>query len=342
MKQKAYIYPITNRLKTGVYNPYIDNFITSTEPYVDYLNKKHPSDTGIFNLVRFVWKADVLFLNWIENLPDKKFGLPQTLFFLFIIWFKKLFGIKVIWTLHNRISHYKEGYAIKKYIFYTLLRRSDVIITHSTEGIRLAESLLPGSISRIFYFPHPIIPFDKTNHIAKPHKEIDILIWGTISPYKGVDKFLHFLEQTNQLKRFRIVIAGKILSGEFSHTINRYASENITIKNEFISSEELALLIAKSKVVLFTYTGESVLSSGALIDSLAYRGLVLGPNLGAFADMQKSGLALTFNHFSDISGIMDELDKVNHIELAKRIEEFVQNHTWERFADSFKDNALKS
>ena len=43
--------------------------------------------------------------------------------------------------------------------------------------------------------------------------------------------------------------------------------------------------MANSKSVLFTYAEGSVLSSGALMESLAYGLNVVAPNVGAFKDV---------------------------------------------------------
>lgn len=340
MTYKAYIYPITNRLKTGVYNPYMDNFMASTEPFITFLNKHHPSDSGIFNLVRFIFKADLLILNWVENLPDKKMGTIQTLFFLFVLQFRKLFGVKVVWTLHNKFSHSSEGMGLKRMLFKKLLRNSDHIITHATEGMRFAESLQPGISAKIFYFPHPVVPFKRIE--PQPTLQHDILIWGTLSPYKGVDAFLEYLETNNALDRFRILIAGKAVSPAFFEKIHHFERENISIRNQFIETDDLARMIAASKVVLFTYAGGSVLSSGALIDSIAHGAFVIGPAVGAFADMEQVGLVKTYKDFDELLPILDTLSHHTGLYKTEALNTFIREHRWEKFAQAFKASVLTS
>lgn len=333
MKQKAYIYPITNRLKTGIYNPYLDNFIRSSENSFYFLNKEYPSDTGIFNLLRFIFKTDVIFLNWIENLPEKKGGFLQTVFFLALLRVSKLFGIKIVWTIHNKISHSSKHLFFKQLIFSEMLKRSDIIISHSKEGVRFAETLCPGVSQRIFYFPHPVIPvngFSKTKNI-----EYDILIWGTLAPYKGIDSFLEFLQQNNSLQKYRILIAGRAVSDKFYKKIQKYASHNITIKDQFVDHEELSKLIHSSRIVLFTYSGNSVLSSGALMDSVANRALVIGPSRGAFAEMGSLGIIKTYNDFNDLLEILNSPDELEMNISKDKINHFIHSHTWQQFSEAF-------
>ncbi len=336
-KIRAYIYPVTNRLRTGVYNPYIDNFMNSTDEFVEFMNKEYPSDTGFLNIVKFISGVDVLFLNWIEDLPDKKGGLIQTVFFLFILKLKKIFRIKVIWTLHNKITHTSNNQRLKKFIFSALLKRSDMIITHSREGISFAETYMKSASSKVFYFPHPVVP--KDNHQAKD-KKYDILIWGTISPYKHVDSFLDYLRDNDLLDRYSIMIAGKITDSVLSKKIKQYERENITIQNRFISNEELTQLINISSVVLFTYSADTVLSSGALMDSIAHKCLVAGPGTGAFADLGEMGIIEIYNNFHELTEILEKTRNIDMKALSNKIEDFINSHTWIDFSKSLASRIM--
>ncbi|MFW5700082.1 MAG: hypothetical protein ACOCWM_00195 [Cyclobacteriaceae bacterium] len=336
---KAYLYPVTKRLTTGVYNPYLDNFMDSTGSFISYVNRQYPSNSGLFNILKFIFHIDLLFLNWAENIPDKKGGVLQSFFLIVLLRLRRILGIKIIWTLHNKISHSNEMFFLKKRLFIALLKESDFIITHSGEGIAFAESVVPGSREKIFYFPHPLKP-QKPNKIGK--KEFDILIWGTIAPYKGIEGFLAYLEDNDLLDKFRILISGKILSPEFYGVIKKYERSNIIIENRFVSDEELRYLIALSKAVLFTYSSNSVLSSGALIDSLSHRATVIGPNIGAFSEMGDLGIIMTYNNFDQLPQILESIIKADSVPDREKLEDFLDTHTWNHFAVALFDSMKQS
>lgn len=334
MKLKAYLYPITNRLKTGIYNPYLDHFMRSTEEYILFLNKQSPSDTGIFNLLKYFGRIDLVFLNWIENLPEKKGGWMQAVFFLVFLRIKRWLGIRVVWTLHNKISHSAQHRQWKEVLFNNLLKYSDLIITHSREGIRFACQRHPGAERRLFYFPHPVTPAEVQ---LQNEKKYDILIWGTMAPYKGIDAFLEFLEQQNKLSSYRILIAGKAVSPQFFEKIDKYSSPNIIIKNQFVDSGELSRMIARSAIVLFTYSGASVLSSGALMDSIANRACVVGPHVGAFAEMAEEGIIHSYHNFNELQDIL-ETSKSNDSDLMmEKLEKFIGEHSWPAFSKALHE-----
>ncbi|MFO7977564.1 MAG: hypothetical protein R6U64_02790 [Bacteroidales bacterium] len=310
----------------------------ATEGYIVYLNKHAPSNTGIFNLVKFAGKADMVFLNWIENLPEKKAGWLQTVFFLIFLRIRKWVGIKVVWTLHNKISHSARQRYLKEILFNNLLKYSDLIITHSHEGVRFASEKYPQASSRLFFFPHPVTPANGNQQPEK--KEYDILIWGTMAPYKGIDTFLEYLEQQDALSRYRILIAGKAGTPEFFQKINQYSSPVITIKNQFIDPGELSQMIARSTIVLFTYSGASVLSSGALMDSISNRAYVVGPHVGAFAEMADLGIIQTYHDFNELQTILDASKSNFPIVTAREVEKFIREHTWPEFGKALQHRVI--
>ena len=64
MKLDAYIYPIINRIKTGGYNPYIDNFIDSTGNYINNLNENKTFQYFKFARIFEQDRSSVFKLGW--------------------------------------------------------------------------------------------------------------------------------------------------------------------------------------------------------------------------------------------------------------------------------------
>ena len=234
--------------------------------------------------------------------------------------------------MHNKLSHSLEHEYWKKVIFKKMLKYSDIILTHSNEGITYGNEIVPGSEKKIHFFHHPI----KDKRLSeKLSKEYDLLIWGTISPYKGIDKFLEYIHQNKLEKRFRILIVGKITSNDYQKKLEQYKSEYILIKNKFIEDALLQQLIAKSKLVLFTYSQSSILSSGVLMDSLGYGANIIGPDTGAFADLAKEGIINTYSDFTDMFKIIDEqLKDENKIIPKEKSNKFLEDNSWNKFAEN--------
>ena len=156
IKKNIYFYPHTARGIDAVPNPYLKNIVKSMQKYYTFININRPSRTGIFDILKYYTKLDYLMLNWIENLPDKKRGLLQSVFFIILLLFTGITKKKVIWTMHNKVSHDKSYLTTKKLLFKLLMSYSDYIITHSKEGIEYLRNLNFKKVYKLKYIPHPI------------------------------------------------------------------------------------------------------------------------------------------------------------------------------------------
>ncbi|NOX48900.1 MAG: hypothetical protein GXO89_18225, partial [Chlorobi bacterium] len=117
--------------------------------------------------------------------------------------------------------------------------------------------------------------------------------------------------------------------------ISKYANQNILIQNKFIEDDMLRDLIKQSRIILFTYSKSSILSSGVLMDSIGYGANIIGPDVGAFTDLAKEGILSTFKDFDDLARVIDkQLDKSDNENTKNKSDIFLQNNTWEKFAEN--------
>ena len=331
-KPRVYIYPITARGGDESSNPYISNLTDSLLGSYEVVNQYNPSSNGILQLYNYFFKTDIVYFNWVENLPDRKGGAIQTLLLVKLIFLYKLFGKKVVWTMHNKISHTKSNFWLKSFVFRFLVLFSDLVITHSEEGVKLGKSIVPKC--KICYFPHPVLQ-SEIQVFQHHEKKYDILIWGVMAPYKGLSKYLKYLKD-NKIDKFRILIAGKFVSDNYYAEVLSYKTENIEVLNQFIEKHELDKYIGQTAITVFTYQDSSVLSSGVLMDTLCRKATIVGPNTGSFKDLAVKNLVFGYTGFDQLTEISEDI-------LAKRrnihpedIDVFLNTITWIQFAEFFK------
>jgi glycosyltransferase involved in cell wall biosynthesis len=319
-KKNIYLYPITSRGGFDSGNPYINDLARELEKSYNVINLNKPSSSGILQMFRCFFKTDIAFFNWIENLPDRKGGSLQVFLLKILIYLYHVTGKKVVWTMHNKISHTKKNYRKKKALFIFMLKHSNLILTHSKEGIAYGTKLYKNAKEKINYLAHPV-----NSKALKPSKitdkKYDFLIWGTMVPYKGVHNFLEFLNLKGIEDEYSILIIGKFNSDKYFQEVNDLAGNNTKIENRYPSMDELHELTDQSRFVLFTYNNSSVLSSGALMDTLAMGASILGPHTGAFADLSSEGIIHTFKDYSEIPEIVQQ--DLKNYEVNKEIEEVV-------------------
>jgi beta-1,4-mannosyltransferase len=259
--------------------------------------------------------------------------MVQSLFFIVLIKILKIKRVIIVWTLHNKLSHFGNYLFVKRILNKTLIKNSDYILTHSTEGIEYAKNFAKGKALNIKYLPHPV----QDRKLGKePELKYDIIIWGNIMPYKGIDKFLQYLFNNDYQHKYKILIIGKSDSDEYFNKLNEFRNKNIIIENIFIEESELIELIRSSRIVLFTYTRTSVLSSGVLMDSLGLGPEIIGPNTGAFADLASQNIIHVYNNFNELITIIDELlnkKRVSNFQAKK----FIKENSWENFSRKFHD-----
>jgi beta-1,4-mannosyltransferase len=329
---RIYINPSSSdETNHGLVNPYIDDLVGSLCRSCQIVNQGKPSNKGIFDFIKYLRKTDYYYFNWIEKLPAHRFGLIQTFLFLIFLPLLKVMGKRIIWTMHNKLSHTKDSLFMKKIVFKNMLKYSDIILTHSSEGITYGKQINPGCFSKIHHFHHPVK--DRRNPGENAKKQ-DVLIWGSLAPYKGVDKFLNYLYEQGIEGKYRIYIVGKCISSAYFQELEKYTNENIRIENKFISDIDLQTLVLQSRVILFIYSSPSVLGSGVLMDSLGFGGNIVGPDTGAFADLAKANLIQTFSDFDELTRILDDqLTKKPDYALASGTERFLKENSWDKFAE---------
>ena len=104
--------------------------------------------------------------------------------------------------------------------------------------------------------------------------------------------------------------------------------------------DELTSLIAKSKFVLFTYSDTSVLSSGALMDTLGLNANIIGPNAGAFADLARENIIQVYDNFIDLIRKIETPVQKSEEDL-DALGQFIKNNDWQHFGINI-DHLIKT
>lgn len=319
-KEKTlYIYP----QNTESDNPYLGNLYDSLSAHFNVVNKDRFRKSLVYLLFH---KVDVAYFNWVEFFVAGRFGRMKLMLFCFLIKLLRYRRTKIVFLLHNKEPHDKTNKYGKR-SNQIIIKHAHVLLTHSSEGLELFGNY---GKERAFY-PHPIILNEK--YLTKDiPKEIDILLWGTVRPYKGIPNFLKQLKRNNLLTKYRIYIAGMILDPALNDIKEAFNSDNIKIVDKHHSFEEINRLIIRSKIVLLTHQDRSVLSSGVLIDTLAAGGCVLAPNVAAFKDMKEEGLAYTYNDEGDMFIKIDQiLASKDRAFFEAKLRDFANENSWGKY-----------
>ncbi|EMW3543047.1 hypothetical protein AAFF67_004909 [Klebsiella pneumoniae] len=65
------------------------------------------------------------------------------------------------------------------------------------------------------------------------------------------------------------------------------------------------------------------------MDTIALGGVAIGPDVGAFKDLEKEGVCKTFSDYSEISSLIENIEDIKPDNLSN----FIKNNTWKNFGD---------
>ena len=259
--------------------------------------------------------ADVMVLNWPENVVRRKFSNIQMCLLVLGINVARLLNKQIIWVMHNKHQH--GGVSIRgQWLMKFMSEKATLVLTHSQEGVRHFNDAYLPERGKCRYIPHPVYT---TKIFPTSSIEWDYIIWGSIEPRKNILEFVEYTGKSLFFKDKRILICGRCKDEGYFSRIESICSNNITLVNKRVDDGELEEYIRKSKIVLFTYSVGSLLSSGALIYSINFLKPIVGPNVGSFVDLK--GITATYESFTDIEHVAPW---DNSTECKKYIEE----NTW--------------
>lgn len=336
-------HPKTHALKVTVYprlpvtgdhrtNPYVADFVQSlTDNGMEVTNPPHKNP--LFSLLSQTGRSDCYVFHWIENVPDYKHGWLQSAATVALLTILRLRGKKIIWFLHNQTSHSPRHQWLKQQLTRFVCRIADRIVTHASAGIKVAEHIYPGAGNKTQFLHHPT----KNRLDLCPKKNstpaYDLLVWGNISPYKGVRELVEFAARC--LKGRRIRIAGYCSDSRLLQQLQQSCPPWVEITNRTYTFEELASLIDDTRYVLIPYASESILSSGILMDSLSFGASVIGPDVGSFRDYAREPLLCvqTFRTLDDLPDLLKDTSRQPDPACYAR---FLNSHDWQHFGRNFR------
>lgn len=308
-------------------NPYIPDFVEAINATGKARVINPPHNNPLLSILNPRYWGDVTIFNWFESIPDFKYGILQSLAAIIYVAVLRLTGRKVVYMLHDKQSHRQLHGRLSRLMMRYIISMAQLIITHSAEGVELVKARYPKSASKVHFIDHPTKCRLSSSQTTK---RFELLVWGSINPYKGVKELLQFL-QSQTTFRPRLCIVGRC-----SEDIKQQIEELLTPETEFIPHpvyfNELGEYIKASHFVLIPYKPESVLSSATLMDSLSFGAKVIGPRTGSFADYSHDNRlnVYCYDSLDDIPKIIEQ--HIGDVIDADAYHKFLEVNDWPHFA----------
>lgn len=235
---------------------------------------------------------DILHFHWLS--PYLK-GDHWFIRFIYCIKFcldilcTRLRGVKVVWTIHNDVSHDTQFAWLEHATQWALAKLSNRLIVHHASTVPKISRLYSIDASKFEVIPHghyrdiyrSAIPSNDARQIlGVPETGRIYLNLGMVRPYKGIERLLNIWQEHSEfLEDSILLIAGQVTDEAYGLSLQQQASniKNILLHLRFVESEKIHLYFSAADVVVLPF--KHVLTSGSLILAMSYNKPIIAPNI---------------------------------------------------------------
>jgi len=239
------------------------------------------------------WKineASILHIHWLN--PYLKGGnivvkLIYCLKFLADISLVKMKKVRIIWTIHNLVSHNAKFPRLEKWTKQLFLKFVDHVIVHSKaakESVIQAYQLDHGKVSvvphghyRDVYLP-AIAQAEARKQLGLQPNGLIFLNFGMLRPYKGIEKLLEiWYEHHQDLAETQLLITGKAFDLDYGKELAEQTAqiENAQLNDIFVDNEKIHLYFSAADIVALPFN--QILTSGSLLLAMSYGKPIIAP-----------------------------------------------------------------
>lgn len=238
---------------------------------------------------------DVLHYHWPENFvgaASKRAAYQGFAVFCLKLLYAKLWGKKIVWTVHNLAPHENRHPKLMKRFYAFLYKRVDGFISLTGAGAKeVAKNNVPSRKITVVPHPHYLTYYanDTTKEAARkklniPADKFVFLFIGQVRAYKNVTGLVKAFRQLNDPSAL-LVIAGKV-HADVSTALKALTAGQANIKTfpAFINDDDLQHYLGCADLVVTPFT--KVLNSGSVFLNLSFGRPALVPATESLQELQ--------------------------------------------------------
>lgn len=215
-------------------------------------------------------------------------------------------GTRVVVICHNVLPHEPKPY--DRPLVRALLRRADLVVTHSDEQRDLAEELTSAPVRSVALPPH--LPSHRTAAASTedyvPRR--NLLFFGLVRPYKGLDVLLRALAAGPE--GVSLTVAGEFWGGE--EDTRRLIDElglagRVDLRPGYVPAADLPALFAGADALVLPY--RSATASQNVWLGHEHGVPVIATNVGALAAGIRDGVDGLVVEPEDVTALADALER---------------------------------
>lgn len=241
-------------------------------------------------------------------------------------------GIRVVYLCHNIGDHGAGG--LRHRLNLALLATADAYVVHSRE---IRDELRAEFPDRpVMQRAHPVYDrFPAPKHEWKPRGRLDLLFFGFIRPYKGLDLLMDAVELAAD-DGIRLTVVGE--SWEDTRELEERArSLGVETVLRYVSDDEAADYFSRADLVVLPY--RSATGSGVVSAAYHYQTPVLATRVGGIPDVvdETTGVLVEPDDPTALAAALTRLTRDDCRALAVGVRAFTLHNTWSGFAHALDE-----
>lgn len=276
-------------------------------------------------------KPDAVIIAWWTFIWQPALG--------YIAWRLRKKNIKVIYLCHNVTDH--EESWVKRKISSATIRIANGYIIHSQDEAKKLLQIKPSA--KILARAHPIYThFPEPNKALTKRGRLDLLYFGLIRPYKGVDVLIEAMDKLND-KDVHLSIVGEVWGKDEKASLIKdikSSPTNIDFDFRYINEQEAANYFSRADAIVLPY--KSATGSGVVTLAYHYLKPVVATKVGGLKDVVldgKTGWLVDPDSPSKLASVLQKLSREKVKGREKYIKEYCKENSWGEMAKSI-DNFI--
>lgn len=297
------------------YQTNLSNAISKQDVYVNF---------NLGSIIKY-WKPDVVHIHWtfpymIAN--SRLITIIKSTCFVCMLSMLKLFGIKIVWTVHNIVDH--EGKFKSTELFFTkfLAKLSNKLIVHCQAAKLEVMKIYGKDDSSIIVIPHgsyigkyknTISIDDARNKLNVSEEDKVFLYFGQIRAYKGIPKLISTFNKLDN-ENAKLFIVGKLLDEDVAIKILSNIDDRIKNILTFVPDDDIQIYMNAADVVVLPF--KDILTSGSAILAMSFGKPIIAPDVGCITDTidKRGGFLYPIENTENIgkieTGLFDAMQNV--------------------------------
>ena len=241
---------------------------------------------------------------------------------------------EIVFFCHNAREHEAAGW--KNWLTRLVLSNADRFVVHTNEDRSTLQGFFPGV--QVSVHPHPVYDhFPAAKGTLQRRKSLELLFYGFIRPYKGVDLLLDAMEIVRG-SDIQLTIAGECWSGESElrdRIKNANLQDQIELRLQYHSDQETAELFQRADIVVLPY--RSATGSGVVPIAYHYLKPVIVTRVGGLPDVvddSQTGWIIDSGNTEQLVNIITSVQPEMLQQMRNNIASYKKRLSWDSLANT--------